>query len=99
MFIIIFLIAFTEVKESSPSPCSNEKRQDLLNDKRGRKSRNFGDWSSTSLQVKNIAQTNINNIATASQNTIVYVALFASLLVLITIVIGTMYKVTYIALL
>ena len=68
--------------------------QDSFNTRSSRKSRNFGDWSSTSVQVvERIARDNINNVSTASQNTIIYVALFASLLALITIVIGTMYKV------
>ena len=40
-----------------------------------------------------IALTTVTDFSSETQNTLIYVALFASMLVLVTLVIGTMYKV------
>ena len=85
-----------EPNTSREPPCKiDNSSQDHVNDKSVRKSRNLGNWESTKMQVvARIARNNVNNVSTASQNNLtVYVTLFASMLVLISVVIGMMYKV------
>ena len=85
---------FLDSNESVGVSCGITKTfQDKRYEKRTRDGRRFGPaWSTQSMYAVNGDKP---GVSIASQNTVVYVAVFAIALITITVVIGTMYKVTH----